>query len=731
MLISNKIKEHKLLFYTGLVLLLLVLTIAICEAIGWPFLKKPLQDLMEDKLERTVKIDGAFQLRLIGGLRLKAGGLWISAPQGFTEPNLADAHDVELKLRYRDLWNIKPGDPYVIKSIKANQVEAHLSRHEDGKSTWQFNKDPNDPIRPFPIIQALVINQGQAYVSDSLTSADVLIEFTTDEGQKNLDPVSKVKVHGDFRERKLRSELMTHGFLPIASQGKNAPPISSKGWLQYGKMYMTFDGSIYNLFGEQNIKGQLMVQGPSLGDLGDLLSITLPNTSEFKIVAGVAKNPDGWQVAVNSAHVGRSELYGHFRYDTQPEKSMLTGELKGKRFFLADLAPAFGNETTIDGKPRQRIFPDKPLDFATYNRMNAKISIDIDYVDLGNAFKEPITPLEAELALNKNKLSLARIYAKTADGSIAGDIFIDAHDLKQNIKNPQDLKDSNKPKPDWGINLAVKDIDLKKWLTISDARKEKARKENKPETGEAYITGSLNGKAKLHGKGTSTAELLRTLNGDISVFVKNGEVSHLIVEAAGLDIAQAVGLLVKGDNNLKMQCAVLDFKGNQGVFKPDVALVDTSVTTVLAEGNIDLGEEKLDLRVAAEPKNFSPFTVRSPLKVTGTFLNPKVSVEPAPIAARVAGGVLLAFINPLAAILPFLDPGSNADKEKRADCTQTLAELKQAQKKDNPPGKEIATNGAAKNNTNNNTKTNAEKDSKSATATTNSTKSIRETIQPK
>ena len=316
MLISNKIKEHKLLFYIGLVVLLLVLTIAVCEAIGWPFLKKPLQDFMEDKLERTVKIDGPFQLRLIGGLRLKAGGLWISAPQGFTEPNLADAHDVELKLRYRDLWNIKPGDPYVIKSIKANQVEAHLARHEDGKSTWQFNKDPDDPIRPFPIIQALVINQGQAYVNDSLTSADVLIEFATDEGQKNLDPVSKVKVHGDFRERKLRSELMTHGFLPIASQGKNASPISSKGWLQYGKMYMTFDGSIYNLFGEQNIKGQLMVQGPSLGDLGDLLSITLPSTSEFKIVAGVAKNPDGWQIAVNSAHIGRSDLYGHFRYDT-------------------------------------------------------------------------------------------------------------------------------------------------------------------------------------------------------------------------------------------------------------------------------------------------------------------------------------------------------------------------------------------------------------------------------
>jgi hypothetical protein len=50
----------------------------------------------------------------------------------------------------------------------------------------------------------------------------------------------------------------------------------------------------------------------------------------------------------------------------------------------------------------------------------------------------------------------------------------------------------------------------------------------------------------------------------------------------------------------------------------------------------------------------------------------------------VGGGILLAFINPLAAIIPFLDPGSSADKEERANCKQTLSELKQSVKKDQP-----------------------------------------------
>lgn len=68
--------------------------------------------------------------------------------------------------------------------------------------------------------------------------------------------------------------------------------------------------------------------------------------------------------------------------------------------------------------------------------MNAKIAIDIDFVELGNEFREPLTPFQSTLELNKNKLSLAKLYAKTANGTIAGHIFIDAHE--QRIVNPKE-----------------------------------------------------------------------------------------------------------------------------------------------------------------------------------------------------------------------------------------------------------------------------------------------------
>ena len=225
--------------------------------------------------------------------------------------------------------------------------------------------------------------------------------------------------------------------------------------------------------------------------------------------------------------------------------------------------------------------------------------------------------------------------------------------------------------PTWRIDLNWKDINLEKWLQVSEDRKQQARKEGEA-VPDAYVTGTLNGKTKLSGKGQSTAELLASLDGNISTHIRKGSISHLIVEALGLDVAQGLGLLIKGDNSLPMQCAVVDLKSSQGLITPNVALIDTPVTVILADGKISLARETLDLRLVAKPKNVSPFTVRSPINITGTFTNPKIRPEATPIAARVLGGIALAFVNPLAAILPFIDPGSGSDEASCSDALRTL-----------------------------------------------------------
>ncbi len=74
------------------------------------------------------------------------------------------------------------------------------------------------------------------------------------------------------------------------------------------------------------------------------------------------------------------------------------------------------------------------------------------------------------------------------------------------------------------------------------------------------------------------------------------------------------------------------------------------------------------------PKDFSPLTARAPVHVDGTFAQPRVSVEASKVGAKVGAAVLLSLINPLAAVIPFIDPGADDDAKREAAQCRSLAQ---------------------------------------------------------
>ncbi|MDI1299404.1 AsmA family protein [Methylotenera sp.] len=657
---------------------LFILSIVVCEVLGWPFLKEPVERFASKQLERTVRIDAPFKLKLLGGVKLEVGGLFISAPKAFDIPHFIETKNITLNLRYSDLFKFKNSNQLRIKSLRVNQIDAQLLRREDGSTTWQFSDDKTKPDSPFPIIEILIVQNGAAKITDPQTQVDLVAKFHTDEGLSNKVANSTIEIEGKLLKKSIKGKLITDGFLPIATNDSDASPIASKAWLEYSTLRADFAGTVSDLLGKHNVKGKLSVKGPSLSILGNLVNVVLPTTDKFSLNTLLENDGEVWLANAVSAHVGKSDLNGNFSYDPRPARPLLKGNISGKHFFLADLAPAFGTKNA-DGSmatpSNGKVLPDRPLDLPSLNKMDAQIDVNLTYVDLGNAFSRPISPLKADLLLENGKLSLSKIDARTADGSIAGLISIDTHLAKATtLASTADvLKAESKAVslPTWNINLRWKDIDVEKWLTVSTDPKKQAKSEGKKETPPSYVTGTLNGKTKLTGRGNSTAEMLSSLDGDVSIFINKGTISHLIIEAVGLDIAQGLGILLTKDNALPMNCAVMDLSTKNGLATPKMALVDTPVTLILIDGNVNIAKEALDLRMVAKPKNISPFTVRSPIHVKGTFKNPDVSIEKTPIVARILGSVALALIAPPAAILPFLDAGSG----KKSPCDQSLAEF--------------------------------------------------------
>jgi hypothetical protein len=122
---------------------------------------------------------------------------------------------------------------------------------------------------------------------------------------------------------------------------------------------------------------------------------------------------------------------------------------------------------------------------------------------------------------------------------------------------------------------------------------------------------------------------------------------------------------------VQLRCAVADFKVKDGVATSEAVVLDTSDTIITAAGTLDFRSEAINLKASPEPKDRSPFVLRTPLLVRGTFGDPKISPQAGPLAARAAAGGLLALINPLLALAAFIETGPGKD----SNCGQLIAEL--------------------------------------------------------
>jgi AsmA family protein len=178
-------------------------------------------------------------------------------------------------------------------------------------------------------------------------------------------------------------------------------------------------------------------------------------------------------------------------------------------------------------------------------------------------------------------------------------------------------------------------------------------------------SGTLDARVDVQGAGRNTAAILASLDGRASAQVRDGTVSHLLVELAGIDLAQSLGVWLRGDRPLQLSCARLDSQLAGGVVVLRQAVLETRDSTLRAEGRISLRDESLALRAQVKPKDFSLLSLRAPIVVGGSLAEPEVGIEGRRLAPRLIAALALAVAAPPAALLPLLefgDPGTNGDK---------------------------------------------------------------------
>jgi len=677
----------------------IILVVALLESIGWPFLRVPIQAGLARALGREVQIEAPFAIRFIGHLRVRAEQFRIGpAPVAPTldgrSLDLLRASQLRLSVPYTTLFSLigekksdgVPAKRPFIRVLEVAALEATLLRDADGHANWRFGTQGKDDSEKesaplgLPEFGRLALGKAAITVDDALNRIDVQATVQTDAnvvpGTNGKTAGVEASARGRYQDRDFSARLWTDGLLTLADSDTSAPPAPLRLELRAGANEVDFDGQASDVLHLAGVTGRYRLAGQSLASFGGVLGLTLPTTAAFAMRGTLDKEGAVWSTVVSELTVGKSRLNGEFRYDPTLSVPKLSGRLAGALLSMPDLAPAVGappkanngaTKVTTSASPAKtphpravprstdtgaapRVLPQRAFNTPSLARMDADVTVALEQFDLGTATLARIAPLRAHVILEKQVLTLGNIVARTASGEVLGTISFDARDKT----------------PLWKADLRWSGVQLERFVKPRDvADRDRAG---------GYITGTLAGRSRLSGSGTSTAAILATLDGDAQMWVSNGTISHFLIEVFGLDVAQALGMLVRGDASLPMRCAVASLSVQDGTIRPEVAVIETSDSTLRVTGNVSLGDERLGLEFRAQPKDVSPISLRSPVFIQGTFSDPQIKIDKTSVGMRVVAAAALAAVTPLASILALIDLGEG---EKKV-CQDAVERLQRA-----------------------------------------------------
>jgi uncharacterized protein involved in outer membrane biogenesis len=615
-----------------------------------------------------------------------------------------DGTQVRVAWDWGELWRWRRGAALHLRDLSAQTLRLRLERDANGAATWQPPQPGAEPASnaaaPMPRVDVLTVATGDIAWSDALTATRLAITLRA-AGDGGSPPATdsgmRATIDGRWRQLPMSLRASTNALLPLLQSQAGAAklPLSVQGTV--GAATIGFDGSAAALFGERELDGAVTLSGPSLARAGAPLGLTLPETPPFELKGRLAHGEGVWRLDESQARIGRSRLGGDFVFDPRDQPPLLTGRLVAPRLLLADLGPSIGapvpaaNPATASAgarsarsragprsdalgasaaaepaRDRVRVLPDRKFDLPSLRAMQARLDVDIDTLDLGTPGVRALRQLRTQLTLQDGSLRLTRLNAVVAGGRLQGDTRLDERNGTAR----------------WSAQLRFEGVDVAAWLPVLGADGDPAARTSSParharsagtttrnagttrttrratpDAG-AYVTGKLVAQADVRGSGRSTAQILSTLEGQADATIRNGTVSHLLTEALGLDLAQALGVMVRGDRALALRCARVHLELRDGVATVGPAVFDNSDSTLRAAGTISLAEETLALAVRSRPKDISFLSLRAPVTVTGRWLDPVVGIEGRSLAGRVLGAaVLAAIVAPAAALLPLFDPG--------------------------------------------------------------------------
>lgn len=601
----------------------------------WNWLKGPLERQVSARTGREFRIHGDLDVDLGRVTIIRADALQFGNASWAKDPTMAAAQRAEMGI---EVWPLIFKREVRIPEIRLVKANLLLETGPQGKGNWDFLKGDGETDIAF---RRLWIEDGRLQFFNAAEKTDIDIRLNSVKPGKD-DTAPPVDIRGKGHWTGAPFSLEGRAESPLALRDTEQPyRIDLKA--QAGRTHARARGTLLDPLRLRDFDLQLMLSGQDMEDLYPLLGIAIPPTPPYKLDGRFTRDGNTWHYDRFSGVVGDSDLGGSAAVTVGRVRPLLEANLVSRRLDFDDLAGFVGAPPQTGGKESAnaeqeaeaaqaradgRVLPDTPYNLTKLRAMDANVRWKAQRI---NAPSLPIDDMDAHLILDAGLLRLEPLNFGVADGDIRSTIRMDA---RENIIRTR-------------ANIAVRKLNLGKLFPNVELTKD--------------AIGRIGGDIAITGTGNSIAQILGSSDGDIALGMGQGRISNLLMELAGLDIAEALKFLVTKDKTIPIRCAFGDFAVKDGVMQTRTLAFDSTDTLVVGKGSISLKEETLDLELRPRPKDRSILALRSPLVVGGTFSDPSFRPDFKRLGLRGATALVLGSITPPAALLATLELGPGED----------------------------------------------------------------------
>lgn len=172
------------------------------------------------------------------------------------------------------------------------------------------------------------------------------------------------------------------------------------------------------------------------------------------------------------------------------------------------------------------------------------------------------------------------------------------------------------------------------------------------------VVGHVDVAADLRSRGNSPHGLMANLDGTTGAVIGEGYVPRFL-DPLAQDLSRRV-ISIWGHHKEagELNCGVIQFTDKQGIGTNDAFLFDTQFAILKGNGEINLATEQLDFVLSAKPKDYSPFSLATKLRVTGSMLSPRVRPDMRSVATKGAKALSSLVLGPAGLLVPFMEAGA-------------------------------------------------------------------------